>query len=247
MDPIIGGALIGLGGNILGGLFGSSAQKRANKTNIQLQEKQLSWEERMSNTAYQRAVTDMKAAGINPMVAWQQGGASTPSTSAAQVIPEDALARGVSSAADKAALVLQLKQMDANIALTNANAEKARAEAHTAGVTSANAKERQHYEIQNIRKEIEQRISSFQLNDAQRRQLEELLPLMIQREKANVALTEAHTSTAKYEGQLKEAQLPSARAEAEVWEKLGAAGRGANIGANALQQIIVIIRSMLNK
>lgn len=43
------------------------------------------FQEHMSNTAYQRTVDDMKKAGINPILAFANGGASTPGGSAATI------------------------------------------------------------------------------------------------------------------------------------------------------------------
>lgn len=63
--------------------FQSAQTALVNEFNSKEAQLNRDWQERMSNTAYQRAVSDMKAAGINPMLAVMQGGASTPSGSSA--------------------------------------------------------------------------------------------------------------------------------------------------------------------
>lgn len=59
----------------------TGAQREANVFEAQQAQNQMDFQERMSNTEYQRGIADMKAAGINPALMYGSGanGASTPS------------------------------------------------------------------------------------------------------------------------------------------------------------------------
>lgn len=85
------------------GVYNQISNNAAMNYNSAQAAKNRAWQEQMSNTAYQRTVADMRKAGINPILAYQQGGASTPGGAQA-TISGASMGLASSSAASASAL-----------------------------------------------------------------------------------------------------------------------------------------------
>lgn len=82
-------AIAAFGGNLISSALNWFSQDRTNSANKALTREQMSFQERMSNTAVQRHAADLEAAGFNRLLAADGNGASTPSgTSAHMVAPQ---------------------------------------------------------------------------------------------------------------------------------------------------------------
>lgn len=124
-------ALIPAGISAAASIFGG---ERANRQNRGEAAANRQFQERMRNTAWQAGVEDMRAAGINPALAYSQGPAASPGGSMATV--SDSVSGGVSSAMQVLAMRKNLKLLDAQIAKTGEETREARFRARREGISA---------------------------------------------------------------------------------------------------------------
>lgn len=140
--PIIGG--------MLGGGLSMWGQKSANDQNFDMNERNKSWQEHMSNTAHQREVNDLREAGLNPILSATKG-ASTPTPNLARA--ENTMAglgsAIATSAIDAARIGNETKALGSTMALQEAQGAAAAA---ASNLSNASAK----------RQEIETELSAYQ-------------------------------------------------------------------------------------
>lgn len=106
-----------------------------NEANRRISEQQMSFQEQMSSTSYQRGQKDLKTAGLNPALAYTQGGASAPSGAGIPAI--DPAEKALMIAMNVANINADLQLKDAQTQSTSATALNTQAQTRAINQSTA--------------------------------------------------------------------------------------------------------------
>lgn len=119
-DVLVGAAISGVG-SLLTNATNKENVEATNRANAQQAQMNRDFQERMSNTAYQRGMADMKTAGLNPILAYQKGGASSPSGAQAAMQPFEIKGNPAADAVNTGLALRRSSQELANMKATEQN------------------------------------------------------------------------------------------------------------------------------
>lgn len=141
-------SMLGMAGNIYSADRLAKGQQAANDASIQSAREQMAFQERMSSTAHQREVSDLQAAGLNPVLS-ANAGASSPSGQSATI--ENAApdySRVVQSAMEAKRLSQELKESDSRIGMNIGalQVQKSQARANDASAKSHYQQAEKYYQ-----------------------------------------------------------------------------------------------------
>lgn len=220
----------------LGGAYLSyKGQKDTNAANAQQAQKAMDFEERMSNTSYQRGKADILAAGYNPALAYNKGGAETPTGRTAEMRSELAAFGGSAAAAAETFNSIARTQADvqrtqAETKLTQAQATQlnleSAARAQTASATAALTGSNARFAEETFRsradlasgqafgqsiKNQQGRLDLAYTGDVYQRNKDVLWPLAVEQLRQDLAHSTATTRDVQARAQLNELSIPTAR------------------------------------
>lgn len=214
-----------VGGQLLDSWLGYKGQKETNELNSAEAAKNRDFQKEMSSTSYQRAVKDLQAAGLNPMLAYSQGGSSSPGGATAAPMG-NALGnfRGTARGTAETMLAYQnLERNKAEVDQLNAMTAKTRSETMEQSLNTARLieeTERTAADAANRRADWRGRVadSSTKIEHLDQMLRQGGFEADVAKRKAEARTAAEKVGLTKAQRQVTELEIPKSQADAKFWE-----------------------------
>lgn len=217
-----------MGWSVLGAGIDALAGRRDNMFNKKEADRARDWSKDMANTEMQRRVNDLKAAGLNPMLAITEGAASTPSSAQATAGSKGTNFAGAFSAAQMVRLAkeknaAEIKQIEANTAKT---VEETKMLADSANYSAIDAQSRS-YALQRQAEKLRQEITQVALQNQEKEAfLDDMQPLLVEYQRIM--------------NRLKTLEIPESEATAKFFKDVGEGSKWAEL----IKSLLIGVRQM---